>query len=161
LNLEKFVRNLPGWSEPTDIQAGVYQVANVNSNKCLDVRNKVTANEAVVQQLNCNSVADNQKWQIEPVGGGLYKLKAMHSGRLMSIGASNLADGAKVIQWDDGTYSDQKWSIQPSGSGYRLVAYHSGKCLDVPGSSTADGSPLQQWTCSGGSAQQFKLKALF
>jgi thermitase len=160
LNLEKFVRNLPGWTAPTDVQAGVYQVVNLNSSKCLDVKDKIVANEAVVQQWGCNN-ADNQKWQIEPLGAGLYKLKAMHSGRLMSIGAGNLADGAKVIQWDDGTYSDQKWSIQASGSGYRLVAYHSAKCLGVTNASVTDGAQLQQWTCNGGSSQQFKLKALF
>jgi thermitase len=161
LNLENFIRNIPGWVAPTDIQAGVYQVVNVNSNKCLDVKDKLTTNNTPVQQWGCNSIGDNQKWQIEALGAGLYKLKAMHSGRLMSIGASNMADGAKVIQWDDGTYNDQKWYIQVSGSGYRLVAYHSGKCLDVLNFGTADGIQLQQWACNGSSAQQFKLKALF
>ena len=158
LNLENYVRNLPGWTEPTNIQAGVYQVTNVNSGKCLDVGG--TANNAIVQQWGCANV-DNQKWQIESLGAGLYKLKAMHSGRLLSIGASNPADGAKTIQWDDGTYIDQKWSIQASGSGYRLVVLHSGKCLDVPNFGTADGLQLQQMTCNGSSKQQFKLRALF
>ena len=160
LNLEKFMRNLPGWTAPTDIQAGIYRVDNVNSGKSLDVVSASTANEAAVQQWGYFN-NENQKWRIEPLGSGLYKLKAMHSGRLLSIGASNMADGAKTTQWDDGTYNDQKWYIQASGSGYRLVAYHSGKCLDVPNFSTADGVQLQQWTCSGSSAQQFILKALF
>jgi thermitase len=159
INLEKFVRNLPGWTAPTDIQSGIYQVANVNSGKCLDVRSAGTINETPVDQYACHT-GDNQKWRIESLGTGLYKLKAMHSGRLLSVGAGNLADGAKVIQWDDGTYNDQKWYIQASGSGYRLVAYHSGKCLDVWNWSTAD-IQLQQTTCNGSTAQQFKLKALF
>ena len=158
LNLEKFVRNLPGWVAPTDIQAGIYRVDNLNSGKSLDVTG--ASNEAAVQQWTYGN-SENQKWRIEPLGSGLYKLKAMHSGRLLSIGASNMADGAKTTQWDDGTYNDQKWFIQASGSGYRLVAYHSGKCLDVPSSSTANGVQLQQWTCNGSSAQQFILKALF
>ena len=160
LNLEKFVRNLPGWVAPTDIQAGIYQVMNVNSGKSLDVLGASTANEAAVQQWTYFN-NENQKWRIEPLGSGLYKLKAMHSGRLLSIGASNMTDGAKTTQWDDGTYNDQKWYFQASGSGYRLVAYHSGKCLDVPNFSTANGTQLQQWTCNGNSAQQFILKALF
>jgi Ricin-type beta-trefoil lectin domain-like len=79
---------------------------------------------------------------------------------LLSIGQSNMADQAKTIQWDDGTYIDQKWSIQASGSGYRLVVLHSGKCLDVASFSTAD-IQLQQSTCTSNSNQQFKLKALF
>jgi thermitase len=167
LNLENFVRGLPGWVAPTDIQSGVYQVSNVNSSKCLDVKDALTGNGVAVQQWGCNSVGDNQKWRIESLGSGLYKLKAMHSGRVLSIGASSQVEGAKTTQWDDGasvgtgTYIDQKWAIQPSGSGYKLVVMHSGKCLDVYNWSTVDGQQLQQWTCSGSSAQQFKLKALF
>jgi Ricin-type beta-trefoil lectin domain-like len=160
LNLESFVRNLPGWTVPTDLQAGVYQVINANSNKCLDVANNSTANNAAIQQWTCGT-GDNQKWKIEPVGAGLYKLTAIHSGRVIGIGASGMADGVKAVQWDWVGVADQKWYIQASGSGYRIVASHSNKCLDVWNFSTADGIQLQQWTCSGNTAQQFKLKALF
>jgi Subtilase family/Ricin-type beta-trefoil lectin domain-like len=160
LNVEKFVRNLPGWTVPTDLQAGVYQVANVNSGKCLDVANVSTANNATIQQWTCGT-GDNQKWRIEPVGAGLYKLTALHSGRIMGVAASGTADGTKVVQWDYVGVADQKWYIQASGSGYRIVASHSNKCLDIWNFSTADGIQLQQWTCAGNTAQQFKLKALF
>ena len=159
LNLENYVRSLPGWTAPTDIQAGVYQVTNVNSGKCLDVLGGSTVSNAVIQQTTCGT-GDSQKWQIESLGAGLYKLKAMHSGKLLSIGQGNMANAAKTIQWDDGTYNDQKWAIQASGSGYKLVVLHSGKCLDVASFSTAD-IQLQQSTCTGNSNQQFKLKALF
>jgi thermitase len=163
LNLENLIRKLYGWSAPTNIQAGVYQIANVNSGKCLDVRNAATSNGTQVDQYACHT-GDHQKWQIESLGSGLYKLKAMHSGRLLSIGGgtpANQTEGAKTTQWDDGTYNDQKWYIQASGSAYQLKNYNSGKCLDVYNWSTADGQQLQQWTCSGNTAQQFKLKALF
>ena len=159
LHLENYVRSLPGWIAPTDIQAGVYQVTNVISGKCLEVLGSSTVSNAAIQQTTCGT-GNSQKWQIESLGAGLYKLKAMHSGKLLSIGQSNMANGAKTIQWDDGTYIDQKWTIQASGSGYKLVVLHSGKCLDVASSSTAD-IQLQQSTCTGNSNQQFKLKALF
>jgi hypothetical protein len=160
LNLEGFIRSLPGWSVPTNLQAGVYQITNVNSGKCLDVANNSTANNAAIQQWTCGA-GDNQKWRIEPVGTGLYKLTAVHSGRVMGVGASGMADGTKVVQWDSVNVADQKWYIQASGSGYRIVASHSNKCLDVWNFSTTDGIQLQQWVCAGNTAQQFKLKALF
>jgi thermitase len=161
LNLEKFLRNLPGWTAPTDIQAGVYQVFNVNSNKCLDVTGVSTANGANIQQWGCGG-ADHQKWRIESLGSGLYKLKAMHSGRVMDVFNGSGSDGAKIHQWDsNSSLSSQKWAIQPSGSGYQIVNSFSGKCLDIWNWSTTDGQQLQQWTCSGVTAQQFKLKALF
>jgi thermitase len=166
LNLEDFVRNLPGWTAPTDIQAGVYQITNVNSGKCLDVKDALTANYATLQQWGCFATNENQKWQIEPVGTGIYKLKAMHSGRVISIGgpwtnSGKLVDGAPIVQWDDITGAEQKFYIQPSGTGYAIKSQLSNKCLDIWNWSTTDGQALQQWTCTGTAAQQFKLKALF
>jgi Subtilase family/Ricin-type beta-trefoil lectin domain-like len=160
LNLEKFLRNLPGWTAPTDIQAGVYQVSNVNSSKCLDVKDVSTTNGAAVQQWGCGN-GDNQKWRIESLGAGLYKFKAMHSGRVMGVGASSMVDRAKVVQWDDVGVADQKWRIEAYGSGYRLIASHSGKCLDLYNFAANDGFQLEQTVCNTGTAQQFKLKALF
>ena len=160
INLEKFVRNLPGWTAPTDIQAGVYQVANVNSGKCLDVRDDSTANGAAVQQWGCDN-GESQKWRIEPVGNGLYKLKAMHSGKVMDVSSTSTADRAKIHQWEDLGTANQKWQIQAYGSGYRLIASHSGKCLDLFYFAVSDGFQLEQNICNAGTAQQFKLKALF
>jgi thermitase len=161
LNLENLIRKLSGWTEPTNTQAGVYQVVNVNSNKCLDVTGVSTANGAIIQQWSCGG-GDHQKWQIEVASAGLYRLRAMHSGRVMDVFNGSGSNGAKIQQWDlNGTLSSQKWAIQPSGSGYQMVNYLSGKCLDVLNSSTTDGTQLQQFTCNGSSAQQFKLKSLF
>jgi thermitase len=165
LNLENFVRKLPSWVAPTDIQAGVYQVANVNSGKCFDVISGSLENYATIQQWGCfNNL--NQQWRIEPVGSGLYKLKAMHSGRVLTIGGSwansgKLVDGAPIVQWDDNNGTEQKFYIQASGTGYQIKSQVSGKCLDIFNWSTSDGQALQQWACSGNAPQQFKLKALF
>jgi thermitase len=159
-NFESFMRNLPGWTAPTDIQAGVYQVSNVNSDKCLDVRDISTSNGAAVQQWGCG-VGENQRWRIEPVGAGLYKLKAMHSGKVMDVSGVSIVDRAKIHQWEDLGTTNQKWLIQSYGSGYRLIANHSGKCLDLFNFAANDGFQLEQNICNAGTAQQFKLKALF
>jgi hypothetical protein len=161
LNLEKFVRNLPGWTVPTNLQAGVYKVANVNSNKCLDVYGWFMNNNAAVVQWDCTNNNDNQKWRIEPVGAGLYKLLAMHSGKALTIGNNNMTGGEKTIQWDYLNEGGQKWKIEASSSSYRLVASHSNQCLEVQSASSADGAQVQQSVCNGTSAQQFKLKAQF
>jgi thermitase len=164
LNLEKFVRNLPGWTAPTDIQAGVYQLVSVNSGKCVNVAANgpatATANNAMVQQLTCTNT-ESQKWRIEPAGSGLYKLTAMHSGRVMAIPNALMTNDTKMVQLDYANISNQKFSIEVSGSAYKLVINHSAKCLDVPTSGTAEGLQLQQYTCNGTAAQQFKLNALF
>jgi Subtilase family/Ricin-type beta-trefoil lectin domain-like len=161
LNLEKFVRNLPGWTVPSNLQAGVYKVANLNSNKCLDVYGWFTNNNAAVVQWDCANNNDNQKWRIEPVGGGLYKLLAMHSGKALTIGNNTMTSGEKTIQWDYLNEGGQKWKIEASGGGYRFVASHSNQCLEVLTASGTDGAQVQQSVCNGTPAQQFKLKAQF
>jgi Ricin-type beta-trefoil lectin domain-like len=160
LNLENFVRKLPSWVAPTDIQSGVYKLINVNSNKCVEVGGSNTGNGSGINQWSCYTGA-NQEWRIESLGSGLYKLKAMHSGRVMGVGASSMVDRAKVVQWDDVGVADQKWRIEAYGSGYRLIASHSGKCLDLFNFAANDGFQLEQNICNNGTAQQFKLKALF
>jgi Ricin-type beta-trefoil lectin domain-like len=112
-------------------------------------------------QWDCANNNDNQKWRIEPVGAGLYKLLAMHSGKALTIGNNNLTSGEKTIQWDYLNEGGQKWKIEASGSSYRLVASHSNQCLEVQSASSADGAQVQQAVCSGTPAQQFKLKAQF
>ena len=43
LNLEKLIRNLPGFTLPTQIQPGDYGLVNTNSRKCLDVSGASTS----------------------------------------------------------------------------------------------------------------------
>jgi thermitase len=165
LNLEKFIRNQPGWTAPTDLQAGVYQITNINSGKCIDVNGGLLDNYATILQWSCLNTL-NQQWRIEPAGTGVYKLKAMHSGKVLSVGGAwansgKMVDGAPIVQWDDITGDEQKFYIQTSGTGYAIKSQLSNKCLDIWNWSTTDGQALQQWTCTGSTAQQFKLKALF
>jgi thermitase len=160
LNLERLLRGLPGWTEPTAIQPGVYNLVNVNSNKCLDVTNGWADNGMKIQQWPCLG-GNNQKWKIEPVGAH-YKLTAVHSGKVLEVNGVSTANGAIIDQWDyvPGA-NNELWNITKLGSGYQFTAVHSGKNLDVPNFSTADGTALQQWANNGSSAQQFRLQALF
>ena len=159
LNLERLIRGLPGWTEPTTVRAGVYNVVNVNSNKCLDVYGAGTTNGTAVIQWTCSGVV-NQKWKIEPVGS-YYKLTAVHSGKVLDVSGASTANGAQLQQWDLGPANNQLWTISKLGSGYQLVAVHSGKNLDVLNFSTSDGTVLQQYSFNGSTAQQFRLQALF
>jgi thermitase len=160
LNLERLIRNAPGWTEPTSIQSGVYNLVNVNSNKCLDVFNADTTNGAKVIQWGCNG-GNNQKWKIEPVGA-YYKLTAVHSGRVLEVNGASTANGAFIDQWDYvAGANNELWNITKLGSGFQLVAVHSGKNLDVQNFGTADGTIIQQTAYNGSTAQQFRLQALF
>jgi hypothetical protein len=160
LNLEKLIRSLPGWTEPTAIQSGVYNLVNVNSNKCVDVTAGGLTNGTLIQQWTCFAGNNNQKWRIEPVGSA-YKLTSVASGKVLDVKDASFQDGATIHQWDYVSPVNQLWNISKLGSGYQLTSVHSGKNLDVPWSSTTDGTALQQWGNNGTTAQQFRLQALF
>ncbi len=160
LNLERTIRSLPGWTEPTTVQSGVYNLVNVNSNKCVDVPGASTSTAEQVQQWTCGT-GDNQKWKIEPVGP-YFKLTAVHSGKVLEWYDPNAGDGGLADQWDfTSGWMEQQWSIAKTANGFKLVNASNGKCLDVPGFSNTDGVKLQQFTCNSGDNQNFKLQALF
>jgi Subtilase family/Ricin-type beta-trefoil lectin domain-like len=168
LNLEKMIRSLPGWSVPLDVQAGVYRLVNVLSQKCLNVAGGSKENWASIDQATC-AATDAQKWQIELQGPGLYKLKAVHSGRVIAITNSLPNDGTPAVQWDDFEIADQKFRLNVVNSGgpwapgtvYQLVASHSNKCLALSRPSSLDGAVMVQKTCEAGVLDKFVLKALF
>ncbi len=160
LNLERLIRSLPGWTEPTAIQPGVYNLVNVNSNKCLDVTAGGLTNGTLIQQWTCFAGNNNQKWKIEPVGSA-YKLTSVVSGKVLDVKNASMADGGTIHQWDYVSPINQLWNITKLGSGYQLTSVHSGKNLDVYNFGTADGATIQQWPSNGSTAQQFRLQALF
>ncbi|MEO5715138.1 MAG: RICIN domain-containing protein, partial [Luteolibacter sp.] len=55
--------------------------------------------------------ANNQKWVINPIGDGCFKLVAVHSGKVADVAGPSTADGAAVHQWDYVGALNQQWSF--------------------------------------------------
>lgn len=150
-----------GTGGPTDTSR-YYQVVNVNSGKCLDDADFGTSNGSVLQQWACSSPASaNQLWQFRSTSSGYYQVVTKQAPLVWDIdgGPSATANGANVHLWTYGGGSNQQWRPVDLGGGvYRFEARHSSKCLDVRDVSASDGARLQQWACSGGPAQQFRLR---
>ena len=67
-----------------------------------------------------------------------------------------MEDGAIVTQWTSNNGLNQRWRIEPTGSGYyRVISVNSNKALDVAGVSQENGAALIQWENTGNSNQQF------
>lgn len=80
-------------------------------------------------------------------GGGYYRVKARHSGKVLDVYNFSTADGANIVQWSDGNGTNQQFRIADSDSAYvRLINRNSGKALEVQGASTADGGRVVQYT---------------
>ncbi|WP_327232287.1 RICIN domain-containing protein [Streptomyces murinus] len=95
---------------------------------------------------------------LEATSGGYYVVRAVHSGKALSVEGESTADGAKVIQWGQVTGPHQEWRLVQQDNGYfALQNRHSGQCLSVDGESTDNGTALVQWPGGDGHHQRFRL----
>jgi Matrixin./Putative peptidoglycan binding domain./Ricin-type beta-trefoil lectin domain. len=129
------------------------------STKCLDVEAMSVANGARLIQWPYWG-GGNQKFRLDPVGDGYYRILIEHSGKCLDVEGASTANGARIIQWEYWGGDNQKFRPESVAwnSGYcRLVAKHSGRCLDVAGMSHDDGAPIIQWDYWGGANQHWQL----
>ncbi|MFE2752530.1 family 43 glycosylhydrolase [Actinosynnema sp. NPDC059335] len=135
-----------------------YVLVNRNSGKALDVYNLATNDGAPIVQWARNDGAW-QQWQFVDSGGGYYRLRSRHSGKVLEFGST--ADRAGLVQNTDANRTGQQFRLADSDGGFvRLLNRASGKAVDVLDFSTADGAQVIQWPDTGGANQQWQLVKL-
>jgi triacylglycerol lipase len=85
-----------------DEMDGHYIISNDFSVKCLDVKARSTADGAKIIQYLIKDPNDNnynQKFKIELVETGYYRIIAKHSGKVFDIQLGSTSNGADLIQW--------------------------------------------------------------
>ena len=53
-----------------------------------------------------------QKFRVEYLGNGYYKMTALHSGQALDVVASGTASGTNVTQWTDVGADNQQWVVE-------------------------------------------------
>ncbi|MGW1340450.1 RICIN domain-containing protein [Kribbella sp. NPDC002412] len=138
-----------------------YSIANKGNGKCVDARAAGTANGTVIQQYSCNGT-QAQQYQFQPTSDGFTRVNNRNDAT-KSIDVTNVssADNAGLQLWTYGGGANQQWKAVAEGDGYfHFVSRLSNKCLTVPNGSTADSTQLVQLTCTGNSAQSFRLTGM-
>ena len=75
---------------------------------------------------------------------GYYKIINKKSGKLVAVGSSSLADGAKVIQWPNTNNTDQQWTFTSMGGGYyKIFNKNSNKVMALEGVTTENAQDIQ------------------
>ncbi|WP_079275089.1 RICIN domain-containing protein [Streptomyces phaeoluteigriseus] len=122
-------------------------VWNVNSGKCLEIRESSDENGALAQQWGCVG-QDGARWAFERTGSDML-IRRESNGKCLEIDNSKDDNGARAQQWDckgqDGTF----WKIVSVKYEALYIVNESGKCLEVQNSSQDDGARIQQWDCVG------------
>ena len=113
----------------------------------------------MIQQWSRNDGAW-QQFQFVSSGGGYYRLKARHSGKVVDLWEWNTADGADYRQWPDLNATNQQFQVLDSDGGYvRLVNRHSAKALEVGSGPRPTAAGSVQYTDVNGANQQWQLVA--
>lgn len=95
------------------------------------------------------------------VGGGVYKLVNVASGKVLDVPGSSTTRGARLVQFADNGGANQQWDIAPAAGGtYTITSVHSGLRADVEGNSTAVGAAVIQWSATTGANQRWQLVKL-
>lgn len=124
----------------------IYEIKNVNSNKCIDIAWGSKDAGANAQQYDCYRGAA-QQFVLEDLGNGYKQIKNVNSGKCLDVSNWSTADGANVQQWDCTGGNNQQFQVVDAGSGKKgLINRHSGKGLEISAFSTANGGNVAQWT---------------
>ena len=146
-------------SDYVSVSRGVYMIQN--SSKCLDVLGGSTASGARTQ-LYASNTTPAQRWRIEPLNDGYYRIVEVESGKVLDVSGAVAKNGTTVWQWDWNGSNAQKWRFKKHRmGGYTIVSALSSKLvLDVQGASTANGARVQIYTENGSRAQAWNLVAI-
>ncbi len=140
------------------IEPGTYTIQSKLSGKVLDIDLGFANlggqnNGALLQQWDSTS-NNNQKFKIESVDNGYFKITAMHSNKALDVTRASTGDGAPLQQWDFWDGANQLFSIEVvAGNNHKIISKNSGKVLDVYGFSHDNGAKINQYSFHGGENQ--------
>lgn len=138
----------------------VYNIQAAHSDKMVSAASGGRSNGTRINQYEFTPGYQWQRWRINYIGNGEYKIKDMNSGSLLSITASYSHSGAYAQLWEDDGTTGQIFKIRENVDGtYSFMS----KCsnysyaLTVVGAGTGNDVRLYQYTDTGTSNQRFNL----
>ncbi len=144
-----------------DLPEGVYVITSaLRGNASLDVAGASNKNGAKVQIYSDNSTPA-QRWRLEPVDGGFYRIVNVGSGKVLDVASGKMKPGTKVQQYAWNGTPAQKWKISSTSGGYVITsALSKNLVLDVRTGKKSDGTQVQIYSANGTKAQVWSLKAI-
>src|SRR5882672_9300279 len=87
---------LPAASRAASYQSVIADLRGEGGDLCLDVPWGSTDDVPLIVWV-CNG-RDNQQWILEHVGGDSFRLRALHSGKCLTVPGGSTASGVQVVQ---------------------------------------------------------------
>lgn len=140
------------------IEEGTYIIHTVlNDEQVLDVAKGSVDNGANIQ-IYKNNDTEAQKFRVEAVSDGYYKIISEKSGKALDVknGSMDLKTNLQQYTWNG---SDaQLWRFIDAGDGKVYIQSKLGNVLDVSGGKSSSGTNVQTYVSNKSSAQKWTLK---
>ena len=113
------------------VKDGVYRLAvGADSNKTIEIAGSNTSDGAKVGIWDYGNVPA-QKFNIEYVDEGYYKITARHTGKSLTVKNGNLSEGAEIVQTTYEGLDSQKWIIRDSKVNGLVISLKSNPLLSI------------------------------
>ena len=148
---QKFKFNKAVITGTKTIDNGYYFInSSINSKKVLDVNNGVMESNRNVEIYALN-YGINQKWKIEYLGDGYYKILCNKDNSYgLQVNGNNINIGKYTGS------QDQQWIIKKSGNFYYLIS-KSGKYVDLYYGNVGNTTNIQAYSFTGTNSQRFNF----
>lgn len=144
-----------------DISTGLATIASsINPTAVLDVPGASTTAGAKIQ-LYANNSTPAQRWRLESVGNGFFKIVNIGSNKVLSVTGNKARNEARIEQASYTGAAGQKWKFSKTTGGYLVASALSDRyVLDAQGGSAANGTRVQLYAANGTPAQTWKISSI-
>ncbi len=144
-----------------NIADGIYTIGSaIDTSKLIEVPAGSIADSTRVKLYSANTTPA-QRWRIKSLGGGLYSIINVNSGKALDVFAQRAKNGTLLQQYAWNNTVAQKWKIEATSGGYIIrSAVNDSYVLDIPAQKATNGQSVQLYEANGTVAQVFKLNAI-
>lgn len=144
--------------EAAEIAEGTYIITTaLKQNMVLDVYNGSSSNKANVQIYQANGT-EAQKFKVEPVSDGYYKITCVASGKVLDVANGLYSSGTNVWQYQWNGTASQLWKFIENDDGTYYIQSQLGTVLDVYNGGTASGTNVQTYNLNRTDSQKWILE---
>lgn len=142
-----------------NLEEGTYNISSaINSKISFDITDG-SNNDGALIQLWENVGAMQQKFVLEYVDEGYYRIKSKLTDKYLTVENKNPGWGAKIVQKSKQDDETQQWLFKKQGKGiYNIISKVGNLNIDIPDWNCSNGIKLQLWgNNETATAQQFVL----
>lgn len=142
------------------LEEGIYTIHPANDvNYALDIPDEGKESGLVVQLRDVNGDI-SQQFEIIYCGSGLYMLRAVCSGKYLTVKNFGNTCGTSIIQEEYTGLSNQKWYIYENNNEYTVMSHYNQLVIDVTGREAVPDLQIQLYENYSEQWQQFSFEKI-